>query len=186
MSIWFTSDLHFCHDKEFLYGPRGFTNVGDMNEELIKKWNDVVTMEDIVYVLGDLMLNNDEKALRCIERLNGTLHVILGNHDTENRILKYCDTYNIASVKFADRMRLSGFNFFLCHYPTICSNFDEEDRPLRTKTINLCGHTHTKDRYVDINKGLIYHVEVDAHDNTPVSLEQVIQDMNGIYYGKIS
>ena len=86
MSVWFTSDLHFCHDKEFLYGPRGFTNVGDMNEELIKKWNDVVTTEDIVYVLGDLMLNNDEKALRCIERLNGTLHIILGNHDTENRI----------------------------------------------------------------------------------------------------
>ena len=52
--------------------------------------------------------------------------------------------------------------------------------------INLCGHSHTKDRYADINKGLIYHVEVDAHDNTPVSLEQVIQDMNGVYYGKIS
>lgn len=176
--IWFISDLHFCHNKEFLYGPRGFTNVYDMNEAIIKNWNEVVQPEDIVYVLGDLALNDDTTALKCIEQLKGTLNIILGNHDTESRIGKYCDTYNVNSVKFADRVKLNGYNFFLCHYPTITSNFDE--KALRQKTINLCGHSHTKDKYVDMDKGLIYHVELDAHDNRPVSLEEIINDLKFI------
>lgn len=173
--IWFTSDLHFCHNKEFLYGPRGFTNVYDMNEAIIENWNEVVQPEDVVYVLGDLALNDDATALKCIKQLKGTLNIILGNHDTESRIDKYLFTYNVNSVKFADRIKLNGYRFFLCHYPTITSNFDE--KVLKQKTINLCGHSHTKDKYVDMDKGLIYHVELDAHDNRPISLEEVISDL---------
>ena len=29
--VWLTSDLHLCHDKEFIWGPRGFKNVDEMN-----------------------------------------------------------------------------------------------------------------------------------------------------------
>ena len=32
--IWFTSDLHFCHDRDFIYGPRGFKSVQEMNEAI--------------------------------------------------------------------------------------------------------------------------------------------------------
>lgn len=184
MTIWFTSDFHFCHNKEFLYSPRGFTNVFDMNEAIINNWNEVVQPDDIVYVLGDLALNDDATALKCIKRLKGTLNVILGNHDTESRIDNYCDCYNINSVKFADRVKFNKYSFFLCHYPTITSNFDE--KALRQKTINLCGHSHTKNRYQDMDKGLIYHVELDAHDNRPVSIDEIIEDINKVYYGQLN
>ena len=30
--IYITSDLHFCHDRGFIYGPRGFKSVHEMNE----------------------------------------------------------------------------------------------------------------------------------------------------------
>lgn len=56
--IWFTSDTHFCHDRGFLYEPRGFTNVEDMNEAIVQRWNSVVAPEDTVYHLGDAMLND--------------------------------------------------------------------------------------------------------------------------------
>ena len=43
--------------------------------------------------------------------------------------------------------------------------------------INLCGHAHTLDRFTDFDKGLIYHCEVDAHDNKPVLLDDIIQEI---------
>ena len=54
--IWFTSDLHLCHDREFVYKSRGFQSVEDMNETLINNINDCVKEEDILYILGDLGL----------------------------------------------------------------------------------------------------------------------------------
>ena len=43
--IWLTSDLHFLHNKEFLYKPRGFDSVEEMNEAIIERHN-VLVEED--------------------------------------------------------------------------------------------------------------------------------------------
>ena len=51
--IWFTSDLHFCHDREFIYGPRGFKSVHEMNDAIIKNFNDTVAWDDDLFILGD-------------------------------------------------------------------------------------------------------------------------------------
>ena len=40
--IWFTSDLHFGHDREFLWGPRGFENIQEHDAVIFEKWNSVV------------------------------------------------------------------------------------------------------------------------------------------------
>ena len=85
MEIWFSSDTHFGHNKEFLYGPRGFSNVEEMNEAIIERWNKVVKPDDIVYHLGDTMLNDNEKGIECMHRLNGEIFLIWGNHDTDAR-----------------------------------------------------------------------------------------------------
>ena len=37
--IWFTSDLHFGHEKEFLYSPRGYNNNEEMMQDIVCKWN---------------------------------------------------------------------------------------------------------------------------------------------------
>ena len=34
-NIWFTSDLHINHNKEFLWGPRGFVNEKEMNDKTL-------------------------------------------------------------------------------------------------------------------------------------------------------
>lgn len=174
--IYLTSDLHLCHDKPFIYEPRGFKTIQEMNNAIIENWNSIVSMDDDVYVLGDLLLNDNEKGIQLIKNLKGNIHVVLGNHDSNSRMLLYMDCYNINQVEYGIPLKYNGYHFFLTHYPTLCSNYDT-DKPLKKKMINLCGHIHTKDRFHDFDKGIIYHVELDAHDNKPVLIDNIIEDI---------
>ena len=87
--IWISSDPHFCHDREFIWKSRGFNSVHEMNEVIINNWNSVVSWDDEVYLLGDIMLNNDAEGIRCLNRLAGKIYILTGNHDTTNRIQEY-------------------------------------------------------------------------------------------------
>ena len=53
--IFFTSDLHFGHKNIIKFDNRPFFDVSDMNKELIKRWNNKVTKDDVVYVCGDFI-----------------------------------------------------------------------------------------------------------------------------------
>lgn len=174
--IWFTSDLHFGHDKPFIYEPRGFKNVHDMNAAIVSNWNAIVQPDDDVYVLGDLMLNDNEAGLKLIHQLKGNIHIILGNHDTDSRVELYSSCYNVCSIEYATVLKYNGYRFYLSHYPTIATNYDQ-DKPLKRQTINLCGHTHAVDALSDITKGLIYHCELDAHDCRPICIDDIIGNL---------
>ena len=52
--LFFTSDTHFSHANIMKFCGRPFKNVGEMNNTIIKNWNDVVGPEDTVFHLGDL------------------------------------------------------------------------------------------------------------------------------------
>lgn len=172
-NIFITSDLHFCHAQPFLYEPRGFENVDQMNAAIIKRWNSLVESCDEVYVLGDLMLNNTEEGLEYFKLLNGCKHIIIGNHDSDRRIELYKKLPNTIVEGFAARYKFCGHNFYFTHYPTLVSNFDCEE-PLKRQLINVCGHSHTQHWDADINKGLIFHCEMDTNDCYPWNLEDII------------
>lgn len=172
-NIFITSDLHFCHAQPFLYEPRGFENVDQMNAAIIKRWNSLVESCDEVYVLGDLMLNNTEEGLEYFKLLNGLKHIIIGNHDSDKRIELYQKLPNTIVEGFAARYKFCGYNFYFTHYPTLVSNFDCEE-PLKRQLINVCGHSHTQHWDADINKGLIFHCEMDTNDCYPWNLEDII------------
>jgi len=177
--IYITSDLHFGHNKEFLYKPRGFTNIYDHDATIIKNWDSLVKADDDVYVLGDLVLDDLEYGLSCIKQLTGRIHIIIGNHDTDTKVEAYKTLYNVAEViGYSTILKYNKFRFYLSHYPTKTSNFDE-DKPLRNRLINLCGHSHTSNRLADKEFGLCYHCELDAHDNRPISLDYIIEDLKG-------
>ena len=172
--IWLTSDLHFNHDKDFIWKARGFNSVQEMNEAIIKNWNAVVAPEDEVYVLGDLMLGDNEAGIKMIKQLKGTIHVILGNHDTATRKALYKDCFNIADVKHADVIKFNGYSFYLSHYPTMTSNLEKEFS--KHCILNLFGHTHSKDKFRE-DIPMYYNVAMDANDNTPVLLDDIIERM---------
>ena len=89
MSIYLTSDLHFCHKKDFLYKPRGFSSIGEMNYAIVSIWNNTVQDDDDIYILGDIMLNDDEEGIFLLKNLRGRIHIIRGNHDSDRRIELY-------------------------------------------------------------------------------------------------
>lgn len=174
--IWMTSDLHLCHDRDFIWKPRGFNSVYEMNDAIVKNWNEVVDVNDDVYILGDLMLNDNVTALRLIKELKGAIHIVRGNHDSEGRIVLYGDCYNVIEMTEGQFFKYNGYHFYLSHYPCITDNYDA-DKPLKTRMINLCGHTHCDNCFQDANKGLIYHVELDAHNMYPVEINTIIEDI---------
>lgn len=174
--IYVSSDTHFCHDREFLWGPRGYKSVDEMNEDIVRKWNDVVRPEDTVYLLGDCMLNDNDKGLEYMRRLNGKLYICLGNHDTEARKALYLGLPQVQDVQLAYLIKCGKQSYYLSHYPTITSNYDV-DKPLGQRVINVCGHTHTQDRFKDMDKGLIFHAELDANDCYPFLLSDIKYDI---------
>lgn len=181
--IWLTSDWHFCHSKDFLWRPRGFCNQYEMNDILIKNYNELVDSNDDVYCLGDCMLNDNELGLQCIKHLKGNIHIIRGNHDTDSRIPLYSSCWNVVEVCEGKYLNYNNYHFYLSHFPCLCGNYDD-DKPLKNKSISLCGHTHTKDKFIDMDKGLIYHCEVDAHNNKPILLDDIISDIKKYMEGR--
>lgn len=180
--IYFISDLHLFHDRDFLYAPRGYKNTYEMSEDIIKIINDTVNVEDELYILGDLMLNDNEAGRKMLAQIKcSKIHIILGNHDSDERIKIYETLWNVVDIKFADRFKYHKWSFMLSHYPMMTGNTDDDEKKTSQRVYSLCGHTHSKDKFLEMNKGIpAYHVEWDAHGR-PVSIEEIIEDIRNYY-----
>lgn len=144
-----------------------------MNAAIVTRWNSVVKDDEEVYVLGDLMLNDNETAMELLKRLKGKIHIILGNHDSDTRVELYGELPNVVSIDYAARLNYKGYHFFLTHYPCFTGSLEQDS--LKKTTLNLHGHTHSRDLfYNDIP--FMYNVALDAHNCTPVSIDQIIED----------
>lgn len=177
--IWITSDLHFNHSRSFIYEPRGFQSVEEMNETIIERFNSKVSLDDEVYICGDLCLggSGDEvmtKNKALIERLNGHLHIVLGNHDSPARINMYRGCDNVYEIVYATMIHYSGYHFYLSHFPTLTANLEKES--LKQCTICLYGHSHQRDNFYN-DMPFMYHIGVDSHDCYPVLLDDAIEEM---------
>lgn len=167
-----TSDLHIGHDKDFIWGARGFSSIEEHDLAILKTWNHIVKPEDTVYILGDLCLGHDHDEWdRVYKNLNGHIKFIRGNHDTDNKIARYISEYGMEYLGLAYYYRYSkNRNFLLSHYPTLVGNYDD------TKFLwNLSGHTHASGVFQN-GTSCVYNVAWDAHYR-PISIEQIIKDI---------
>jgi len=85
-AVFLTSDTHFGHTgvcrftrNDGVTKLRPWTDPDEMDEEMVKRWNETVRPNDKVYHLGDVVINR--KALKIMSRLNGDKVLIRGNHD---------------------------------------------------------------------------------------------------------
>ena len=171
--IWFSSDLHLNHSKDFIYEPRGFTSVYEMNEKIISNLHTCVAATDDLYLLGDTFLGDLEAGMSLFHQLPGQIHLIWGNHCTDNRKEAMSHSYNVVEVcGYATMLKYHKYHFYFSHYPSVTTNFDL-DKPLKQRILCLAGHTHSKGLFEPCGS---YNVAVDAHSCYPVSIDKVISD----------
>lgn len=135
MTIFFSSDQHYFHDKILSYCNRQYETVEHMNADLILKFNNKVTADDITYHLGDFTFKNAEVAFNIIEQLNGNHYFIRGNHD--NWLKNNIKHKKIFNVKDYDELKINGQNIILSHYPLFTWN------KARYGSWMLHGHCHS-------------------------------------------
>lgn len=196
MTIYFTSDLHFSHEKVSL--TRGFLNAVDHDVALETTLRETLTRDDQLWILGDLSSGSKSSEGSALSRLDwvkyrtgATLHLIPGNHDSCHP--KHRDAYKhqkefmevFDSVQAFARRKFDGVEFLLSHYPYY-GDHTEEDRDqqyrLRFEGLPLLhGHTH-QEEVVGTPGDLAFplyqfSVGLDAWKGQIVSLESLVELM---------
>jgi calcineurin-like phosphoesterase family protein len=175
-NIFFTSDTHFCHSNIIEFCGRPFKDVEEMNEALISNWNKVVGPTDIVYHLGDFCFAGSVEWHSILSRLNGRIHLIIGNHDEKNLRQGYEKLFE--SIVPQVRLFIEGYNVYLNHYPFMCYP------GYKPYTIQLFGHIHSSHSKFDGLDAVIakkslqpsqYDVGVDWNNYAPISWREVIE-----------
>jgi len=157
--LYFTADEHYGHDNIRKYSNRPFASVGEMDEELIRRHNEVVTDNDVTIHVGDFTLIHDASTVHknYVVRLRGKHVFLRGSHD---RWLQK----NALSI-WEDR--IEGQVVVACHYALRVwprSHYGSWD---------LYGHSHG--RLPPIGKQ--HDVGVDNNDYRPVSFEKLKEIM---------
>lgn len=79
---FFTADQHYNHKRISEYCNRPFQTVQEMDNELIRRHNEVVKKEDTVIHAGDFaFVNATYKAMEYFNQLNGKHIYLKGSHD---------------------------------------------------------------------------------------------------------
>ena len=174
-AVFLTSDTHFGHAGvcRFTEADGVTTDPHEMDEEMIKRWNDRVRPNDKVYHLGDVVINR--KSLITLSRLNGDKVLIRGNHDIFRD-----DEYRLYFRELRAYHVMNGM--ILSHIPL-------HEASLGRFGVNIHGHLHSnrvkKARGIDAKTGATlysdendvrYHcVCVEQTDFTPILFEDVIK-----------
>ena len=171
--VFFTSDTHFNHSNIIGFCDRPFKNVEQMNETIIANWNNTAGPEDIVFHLGDFCLGGAAEWTKLLDRLNGKIYLIMGNHDMKN--LRQGFIQRFEDVKMQMHIEIGTKSIYLNHYPFLCFTGGYKD-----DVWQLFGHVHTRTPNTGVDAGRLqylyptqYDVGVDNNNFTPVSYEQV-------------
>lgn len=180
-SVFLVSDTHFGHagvcrftEADGVTKIRPWTDPNEMDEAMIKAWNERVKPTDKVYHLGDVVINR--RALPTLARLNGDKVLIRGNHDIFRDDEYRAYFRELRAYHVMDGMILS-------HIPL-------HSESMGRFGVNIHGHLHTnrvkKPRGVDARTGdILYSTENDVRyhcvcveqtpDFAPILFEDVIK-----------
>jgi len=173
--VFLVSDTHFGHAGvcRFTHEDTGvkirpWNDPEEMDEEMVKRWNETVRPTDKVYHLGDVVINR--KALGIMRRLNGDKVLIRGNHDI-----------------FKDEEYRQHFRELRAYHVMngmILSHIPIHPESLGRFGVNIHGHLHTRRvkmtvEFTHAKKEVIdprYHcVCVEQTDFRPILFEDVIK-----------
>ena len=190
---WFTSDQHFDHINVITFCNRPWDDIKEMNKSLIDNWNEVISKNDVVFILGDFCWKKDcWEVKRKLDELNAShIFIVLGNHDDKEQFKKVSKKVEVISD--TAMIFISGIdeNKPSKEYEIMVSHFPLATWPhFRRGTINLHGHIHSGPRSksdVDrpgfdliLKNGLTYDVGVDNNNYYPVEIREILNKLNKI------
>lgn len=190
--VYYISDTHFGHKGVINFDKRPFSDINEMEAILIANWNNKVTNQDIVYILGDFCFEKESEWLRLLNQLKGKKVLIKGNHDLKNMSSslknKFQDIKDYKEID--DRLDNENVKVILSHYPIPFYKKDYSD-----KVYHLYGHLHntieemymqkfrkiilsTDDRDISSNKCQFYNCWCGFYNYTPVTLKEILTKWN--------
>lgn len=122
--ILFCSDLHLGHQREFLFGPRGFSTIEEHDDFIFQSFQDLVDGDTVVFNLGDVCFNDpDGKRFSSLADMPCKKHYVLdGNH---NSGMKQC--YDIS------KREMFPHNLDMEFYPLVYRNVTFVGREVTVK-----------------------------------------------------
>lgn len=184
MTTFFTSDTHFNHVSIRTYCP-GRLVLGDSleetNENLIKRWNEVVTPDDTVYHLGDFAMGPKVLHKSFLDRLNGTKLLVRGNHDQPAAKMLAMGFKEVTNRLFLPPMDTQGLTTYLAHIPVGADVYKDRYYPPELieepKYYDIWLHGHVHDKFK--RRGKYINVGCDVWDFRPVTLDQLLAARDG-------
>jgi calcineurin-like phosphoesterase family protein len=139
MKTYITSDLHWGHKNIMKFCPVSRARFRDdldyMNQTMVKEWNDLISPEDLVYILGDVAFLPAAKAVEYMRRLNGRKILVQGNHDRKtlnDPVFRDCfeEIHHYLDINY------NGTKVCMFHYPI--AEWDQMHRG----SVHFHGHLH--------------------------------------------
>ena len=197
-NFWFTSDPHYFHVRALEIMPyRPWKTLKEMNDGLKENYNNLVSPDDIVFFLGDVVMGvKGETVPQILPYLNGKKFLVRGNHDGGfqvekgkqifwDRLYLNNDFINVFDGLINLNQILDSYNLEipiqidLCHFPYEGTpDHEGYDRkfydimPKETDNLLLHGHTHSR---VQRTSPKMIHIGVDSWDWKPVNLTSVLE-----------
>lgn len=168
--IFYTADLHLSHSNIMRFSSRPFESVKEMNETLVNNWNSVVSAEDDVYIIGDVLFKMSIHPEAYLEKMKGRKHLIIGNHDRQH-LSKDIFTSQFETIDHYLVISDEGRKVVLFHYPIL-----EWDGYFRG-SYHIYGHIHNSENIANkVMKKIpnAFNAGVDVNDYTPQTLSQLI------------
>lgn len=89
-----------------------------MNETIITNWNNVVGPDDVIFHLGDFCLGGAEEWNKFLDRLNGRIYLVLGNHDLKNIRQGFINRFEHVAMSMC--IQVGKKKIYLNHFPYLC------------------------------------------------------------------
>lgn len=141
MKKFYISDTHFFHDYALRFDNRPYSNMDEMLDDMMKRWNSRVSNADHVYIAGDFVWHMGPEAEAYMRKLNGNLHLIIGNHDRFIKNKRF--TKRFEEIVYYKEMRDTDGEaehpIVICHYYIPYYNTH------RYHGILIHGHSHNTD-----------------------------------------
>lgn len=146
----FISDLHLNSERIRRLCERPFASVDEMHKAIISNWNYNVSLNDTVFMLGDIADEYSSENISVLKKLFGKKILILGNHDDSESIEAYKKEKIFDEICQYKVIELLEKKIILFHYPIM----DWEDMDYGSS--HIYGHIHNKvlPKFVSRFKGM--------------------------------